>query len=184
MEKYLLDFLPGVIKRFGYSSNGIFFIEVHNFDICNIFFLLRNNFGCQYKVLTDLTAIDFLSSSNSNSGRFCIVYNLLSVSREVRLLVKVFVDDYIVSVVDIFNSANWLEREIWDMFGIFFSNHPDLRRILTDYGFIGHPLRKDFPLSGFFEVRYSESSKRVLYESMEFTQEYRDFEFNNIWRRK
>jgi NADH:ubiquinone oxidoreductase subunit C len=184
MNSYLKVFLPSVIKRSGFGSNGILFVEVRPFDIGKILFFLKNFSGCQYKVLVDLMVIDYLFSPNIYTGltsRFCLIYNLLSISREARLLVKTFINDYTFSVIDIFQSAGWLEREAFDMFGIFFSGHADLRRILTDYGFSGHPLRKDFPLSGFFEVRYSEDKKRILYAPVELVQEYRDFQFNSTW---
>ena len=119
----------------------------------------------------------------SKTQRFEIVYNLLSIQHNSRIRIKTLVDEItpVDSLVEIYNSANWWERETWDMFGIFFSNHPDLRRILTDYGFEGHPLRKDFPLSGFVEVRYDDSEKRVITEPIEMTQEFRYFDFSSPW---
>ena len=112
-----------------------------------------------------------------------MVYNLLSLVHNNRVTVKVMLDDNssIPSVSKVFSSADWWEREIWDLFGIFFSGHPDLRRILTDYGFDGHPLRKDFPLTGYVEVRYDDAQKRVVYEPVKLTQEYRDFDFLSPW---
>ena len=184
MDNCLKIYLPSVIKRSGFGSSDIFFIEVRYFDLCKVLFFLKNFSGCQYKILTDLTAIDYIFSLDiikGLNGRFCLIYNLLSISRKVRLLVKVFIHDFFFSVTAIFKSAGWLEREVWDMFGIFFLGHLELRRILTDYGFSGHPLRKDFPLSGFLEVHYSEGKKRVIYEPLELIQEYRDFKFNCIW---
>lgn len=180
----MVKYLPGVISKIGLDSNGIFFIVVNSFDIVKVLFFLHNNSSFQFKILTDITVIDYIFSPDiiiKSQGRFCVVYNLLSVSRNTRLFVKVFINDYILSVINIYYSANWLEREVYDMYGIFFVKHPDLRRILTDYGFIGFPLRKDYPLSGFFEIRYSESIKRVVYEPLELIQEFRDFKFNNTW---
>ena len=112
-----------------------------------------------------------------------MVYNLLSMTQNSRVRVKLQTDDedQVPSVSSIFSSANWWEREAWDLYGIFFSDHPDLRRILTDYGFIGHPLRKDFPLTGYLEVRYDDEQKRVVYEPVKLTQEYRNFDFLSPW---
>ena len=112
-----------------------------------------------------------------------MVYNLLSLRQNQRLRVKIATDEdtAVNSVVEIFSSANWFEREIWDMYGVFFANHPDLRRILTDYGFEGHPLRKDFPLTGYVEVRYDEEQKRVVYEPVSLVQEFRSFDFMSPW---
>jgi NADH:ubiquinone oxidoreductase subunit C len=184
MNNSLNFFLPGVIKRNGTINGNISFIEVHSFDVGKVLLFLKNFSGYQYKVLIDLTVVDYIFSSNfcmAISGRFCLIYSLLSIVKEFRLVIKIFINDYVFSVIDIFQSAGWLEREAFDMFGIFFSGHTDLRRILTDYGFSGHPLRKDFPLSGFFEIRYSENKKRILYTPVELTQEYRDFQFNSSW---
>lgn len=147
--------------------------------ILPLFFFLRDHTQTQYKLLIDITAVDYPSKEK----RFEIVYNLLSIQYNSRIRIKLFVNDItpIESIVSIYNSANWLERETWDMFGVFFINHPDLRRILTDYGFEGHPLRKDFPLSGFVEVRYDDSEKRVITEPLEITQEFRAFDFASPW---
>jgi NADH dehydrogenase (ubiquinone) Fe-S protein 3 len=143
------------------------------------FTFLKNHTQTQYKVLIDVTAVDY----PSREQRFEVVYNLLSLHHNSRLRIKTSVDEItpVDSLVSLYNSANWWERETWDMFGIFFANHPDLRRILTDYGFEGHPLRKDFPLSGFVEVRYDDSEKRVLTEPLEMTQEFRSFDFASPW---
>ena len=143
------------------------------------FTFLKDHTQTQYKVLIDITAVDY----PSREQRFEVVYNLLSLHHNSRLRIKTSVDEItpVDSLVSLYNSANWWERETWDMFGIFFANHPDLRRILTDYGFEGHPLRKDFPLSGFVEVRYDDSEKRVLTEPLEMTQEFRSFDFASPW---
>ena len=143
------------------------------------FTFLKNHTQTQYKVLIDVTAVDY----PSREQRFEVVYNLLSLHHNSRLRIKTSVDEItpVDSLVSLYNSANWWERETCDMFGIFFANHPDLRRILTDYGFEGHPLRKDFPLSGFVEVRYDDSEKRVLTEPLEMTQEFRSFDFASPW---
>lgn len=140
---------------------------------------LRDDDELAFTQLTDITAVDY----PEREQRFELVYQMLSVTRNerIRLLVAVDEHDIVPSVTDLFMSANWAEREIWDMFGIFFSDHPDLRRLLTDYGFEGHPLRKDFPLTGYVEVRYSEAERRVVYEPTKLVQEFRDFDFLSPW---
>lgn len=142
-------------------------------------FYLKNHVNTQFKMLIDVTAVDY----PSRVSRFQVVYHLLSISYNARIRIKTCVDEVttLSSVTTLYSSAGWWEREVWDMFGIFFSNHPDLRRILTDYGFQGHPLRKDFPLSGFVEVRYDDSEKRVITEPVEMTQEFRYFDFTSPW---
>ena len=142
-------------------------------------FFLRDNESCLFKMLIDILVIDYPEKDK----RFVLIYNLLSLKYNVRLKVKISLDELTVvpSITNIFKAACWMEREVWDMNGVFFENHPDLRRILTDYGFEGHPLRKDFPLSGYTEVRYDDSQKRVISESVEMTQEYRVFNFKSSW---
>lgn len=139
----------------------------------------RDHTGLQYKVLTDVTAVDY----PERSQRFDVVYNRLSVRYGSRLMVKVRVDELqpVPSRTGRFKSANWMERERWDRFGVGVEGHPDLRRILTDYGFEGHPMRKDFPLTGYTEVRYDETLKRVVSEPVELAQEFRAFEYGNPW---
>jgi len=128
-------------------------------------------------MLIDITAVDLLKNDNNN--RFELNYFLLSLNLNFRLRLKVYIDEFmpVPSITSIYKGANWFERETWDMFGIFFSNHPDLRRILTDYGFDGFPFRKDFPQTGYFELRYDDEKKHVLYESIEMSQEFRSFDF-------
>ena len=140
---------------------------------------LRDHVNTQFKCLIDVTAVDF----PERPARFEVVYHLLSPRWNNRLRIKVVADELtpVPSLVRLFPAANWFERETWDMFGVFFADHPDLRRILTDYGFTGHPLRKDFPLSGFTEVRYDYTKKRVVYEPLELSQEFRYFDFNSPW---
>jgi len=140
----------------------------------------RDHTGLQYKVLTDVTGVDY----PERAQRFEVVYNRLSVRYGTRLLVKVRVDELqsVPSRTGRYKSANWMERERWDMFGVGIEGHPDLRRILTDYGFEGHPMRKDFPLTGYTEVRYDEAAKRVVSEPVELTQEFRAFEYGNPWK--
>ncbi len=140
---------------------------------------LRDDQNCQFKILLDVTAVDF----PERDERFEVVYHLLSLKHNQRVRVKLAADEEtpVPSVTEVFNSANWLEREAWDMYGIYFSGHPDLRRLLTDYGFEGHPLRKDFPLTGYVEVRYDEDQKRVVYEPVKLSQEFRSFDFMSPW---
>jgi len=143
---------------------------------------LKNHSNLQFKQLMDLTAIDYPNKLN----RFELMYNFLSITKNNRLILKSFVKSNrsVSSLSSLYNSSIWLEREIWDLFGIFFNHHPDLRRILTDYGFDGFPLRKDFPLTGYVEVRYDDEKKRVLQEPLEVSQEFRVFDFLSPWEKK
>lgn len=143
------------------------------------FKFLKNHVSYQYTVLSCISGVDLIEKSY----RFCISYDLLSLVFNTRLRVKVFVDKIatVKSINSIFINSNWWEREVWDLFGIFFVNHPDLRRILTDYGFEGHPLRKDFPLSGYIELRYDIIKKRMISEPLELSQEFRSFTFEMPW---
>jgi len=140
---------------------------------------LKSDAACQFTTLIDITAVDY----PEREKRFDVVYHLLSMTQNQRIRVKVAVreDDIVPSITSIHPSANWFEREVFDMYGVMFSGHPDLRRILTDYGFRGHPLRKDFPTTGYVEVRYDEVEKRVIYEPVELVQEYRQFDFMSPW---
>ena len=140
---------------------------------------LRDDTSCRFSTLVDITAVDH----PERVARFDVVYHFLSMYRNQRIRVKVAVreDEMVPSIVAIHPSANWFEREVFDMFGILFSGHPDLRRILTDYGFRGHPLRKDFLTTGYVEVRYDEAEKRVVYEPVKLVQEYRQFDFMSPW---
>jgi NADH-quinone oxidoreductase subunit C len=140
---------------------------------------LRDDPQCQFAALMDVCGADY----PEREKRFDVVYHLLSVKQNRRVRVKVQTDEDtpVPSVASVFNSANWFERETWDLYGVFFSDHPDLRRILTDYGFDGHPLRKDFPLTGYVEVRYDDEQGRVVYEPVNLTQEFRSFDFMSPW---
>lgn len=140
---------------------------------------LRDDPECLFKQLTDIAGVDY----PERIKRFDVVYHLLSYQQNARIRVKIETDEDapVPSVNDLFPSANWFEREAWDLYGIYFSGHPDLRRLLTDYGFSGHPLRKDFPLTGFVEVRYSEEQKRVVYEPVKLAQDFRSFDFMSPW---
>ena len=140
---------------------------------------LRKDADCQFSTLVDITAVDY----PSRAKRFDVVYHFLSMyqNQRIRLRVEVREEDMVPSIISVHPSANWFEREVFDMFGILFSGHPDLRRILTDYGFRGYPLRKDFPTTGYTEVRYDEVQKRVVYEPVSLVQEYRQFDFMSPW---
>nr|YP_009647053.1 NADH dehydrogenase subunit 9 [Chloropicon mariensis]QBX98708.1 NADH dehydrogenase subunit 9 [Chloropicon mariensis] len=176
--KHLILTLPGWVKEIQIERNeGCIYVEPEH--VKNILIFLRDHTSCQYKLLVELCGADYPSKEK----RFEVVYELLSVSSNTRLRVKTSVDEFegVSSVSPIFSNALWSERETWDLYGIFFKDHPDLRRILTDYGFEGYPLRKDFPLSGFTEVRYDEASKRVIYEPLEMPQEFRSFDLQTPW---
>ena len=177
-SQYLLKTMPGILNC-TISKNEIC-LNIPVTQLVPVMTFLRYHTNCQYTILSDLCVIDYPTRKN----RFDMVYNLLSIKYNARIRLKVIVNERqaIPSIIPIYQSANWWEREAWDMFGVFFSNHPDLRRILTDYGFEGHPLRKDFPLSGFTEVRYSELDKRVIYEPIGLSQEFRTFNFRNPWK--
>jgi NADH-quinone oxidoreductase subunit C len=140
---------------------------------------LRNDSNCRFEMLIDACGVDY----PEREKRFDVVYNLLSLKHNYRIRVKVPVneDDSVPSLVDLFPAIAWFEREAYDMFGIFFEGNPDLRRILTDYGFEGYPFRKDFPLTGYVEVRYNETQKRVIYEPVHLRQEFRTFDFESPW---
>ena len=141
--------------------------------------VLKTNQKLKFKQLIDITAVDY----PSNEKRFKIVYFLLSHEFNQRIIISSFINDNekVETLTNIFPSANWMEREVFDMYGVVFKNHPDLRRILTDYGFEGHPLRKDFPLTGHNEVRFSEEEKKVVYEKVKLEQDYRNFDYESPW---
>lgn len=147
--------------------------------IVQVLFFLKNNTRCRFTVLSSISGVDY----PNRVDRFEVVYDLLSLEYNTRIRVKTNVNELhpINSATSVYSCANWWEREIWDMYGIFFTNHPDLRRILTDYGFEGFPLRKEFPLTGYVEVRYDETQKRVVCEPIELAQEFRKFDFSSPW---
>lgn len=159
--------------------NGQLVLTTRPNDIVALLTFLRDDEGCRFSQLTDITAVDF----PNRPERFEVVYNLLSMTKNVRIRVKLSVEEGVgvPSACEVFPAANWYEREVWDMYGIFFMYHPDLRRILTDYGFEGHPQRKDFPLTGHVELRYDEDQKRVVYEKVKLNQAYRSFDFLSPW---
>ncbi len=141
---------------------------------------LRDNQQCQFKQLVDICGADY---PDRGEGRFDVVYNLLSLTQNQRIRIKVRADEdkIVPSATSVFSSAGWFERETWDMYGIYFSGNPDLRRILTDYGFDGHPMRKDFPLTGYVELRYDQELRRVVYEPVKLSQDFRAFDFLSPW---
>ena len=148
-------------------------------SLIKVLSFLRDDANCQFKQLMDVCGIDYPAQEK----RFGVVYNLLSLTLNLRVRVKVWTDEDtpVPTATGLFSSANWFEREVWDLYGVYFSEHPDLRRILTDYGFEGHPLRKDFPLTGYVELRYDEEQKRVVYEPVKLTQDFRSFDFLSPW---
>jgi len=158
---------------------GQLFIEIDIEALYSTILYLKTNNKCRFKQLIDITAVDYPEKEK----RFKIVYLLLSHENNLRILVNINIDEKtpVPSITKIFPSANWMEREVFDMYGVFFKDHPDLRRILTDYEFKGYPLRKDFPLTGHTEVRYSEDKKKVIYEPVKLDQEYRHFDFESPW---
>ena len=158
---------------------GQLFIEIDIEALYSTILYLKTNNKCRFKQLIDITAVDYPEKEK----RFKLVYLLLSHENNLRILINIKIDEKtsVPSITKIFPSANWMEREVFDMYGISFKDHPDLRRILTDYGFKGYPLRKDFPLTGHTEVRYSEDKKKVIYEPVKLDQEYRHFDFESPW---
>jgi len=147
--------------------------------IAKVLTFLRDDEKCLFKLLVDICGVDY----PEREQRFEVVYNLLSLKHNRRLRVKLATgeDEPVPSITGVFSTAGWFEREAWDLYGIYFSDHPDLRRLLTDYGFEGHPLRKDFPLTGYVEVRYDNEQKRVVYERVNLRQEFRTFDFESPW---
>lgn len=154
-------------------------VNVAPANIAGLVEFLKTDSNCRFSSLVDITAVDY----PERSKRFDVVYHFLSMYRNhrIRLRLQVREEDMVPSIVEVHPSANWFEREVYDMFGLLFSGHPDLRRILTDYGFRGYPLRKDFPTTGYTEVRYDEVEKRVVYEPVSLVQEYRQFDFMSPW---
>ncbi|XP_011702234.1 PREDICTED: NADH dehydrogenase [ubiquinone] iron-sulfur protein 3, mitochondrial [Wasmannia auropunctata] len=177
--RYINDCLPKYIQQVQLTAGDELELLIAPDGIIPTCTFLKDHHNTQFVSLADITAVDV----PSRQYRFELVYNLLSLRYNSRIRVKTYTDELtpVDSINSIFKAADWYEREIWDMFGVFFSNHPDLRRILTDYGFEGHPLRKDFPLSGYVEVRYDDEHKRIVIEPLELTQEFRKFELAAPW---
>ncbi|PSR71268.1 hypothetical protein PHLCEN_2v12782 [Hermanssonia centrifuga] len=175
---YLTQCLPKFIQQFSVLKDELTLYTAPS-GVIQVLTFLRDHSQCQFKSVMDITAVDF----PEREKRFEIVYNMLSVKFAGRIRVKTYAgeSDAVPSAVEVFRGADWYERETWDLFGVYFNGHPDLRRILTDYGFEGHPLRKDFPLTGYTEVRYDEERKRVVYEPLQLTQAFRNFDAASPW---
>ena len=176
--QYLLDKLGDSILAVEIANIELT-VKVAPESVVKILTFMRDDVNCEYTQLMDICGVDF----PERERRFDVVYHLLSMKQNMRIRVTIETDEVtpVPSICSVFNSAAWFEREAWDLYGIFFSGHPDLRRILTDYGFEGHPLRKDFPLTGYVEVRYDDEQKRVVYEPVKLTQEFRNFDFLSPW---
>ena len=177
-EKQINSELTSKIKKSVIQFRELL-LEIKENDLIEVVQFLKSNEECKFRQLIDIAGVDYPEEEK----RFNLVYLFLSHEKNIRikLLIKFDTDQVIQSITKIFPSANWMEREVFDMYGIKFKNHPDLRRILTDYGFKGHPLRKDFPITGFNEVRYSEKQKKVIYEPVKLEQNYRNFDFESPW---
>ena len=178
LEKKINSELTTKIKESKIKHNQLY-VTINSEDLLDVILLLKTNKNIKFRQLIDITAVDY----PENQKRFKIVYLLLSHEFNQRIILSYFIseNEKISSLTKIFPSANWMEREVFDMYGIKFNDHPDMRRILTDYGFEGHPLRKDFPLTGHNEVRYSEDKKKVIYEPVKLEQNYRNFDYESPW---
>lgn len=177
--KYIAECLPKYVQKVQLTAGNELEVLVGSEAVIPVLQFLKDHHSAQFVNLVDIAGMDV----PSRPFRFEIIYNLLSLRYNSRIRVKTYTDELtpVDSACDLFKAANWYEREIWDMYGVFFANHPDLRRILTDYGFEGHPFRKDFPLSGYVEVRYDDEQKRVVVEPLELAQEFRRFELSAPW---
>ena len=162
-----------------YIKHNQIYLSINENDILDVLLFLKSNSETKFRQLIDITAVDY----PENDKRFKLVYLLLSHENNLRLIINFEIkeNEVVSSLTSIFPSSNWMEREVFDMYGIEFKNHPDLRRILTDYGFEGHPLRKDFPLTGHIEARYSEEQKKVINEPVKLEQNYRNFDYESPW---
>ena len=178
LEKFVSSELTSKIIDSSIALNELI-VTTSTEELLNVLKFLKFNENCKFRQLIDIAGVDY----PGDEKRFNLVYLLLShhYNLRIKVLIKFETNKQIPSITKLYPSANWMEREVFDMYGIQFKNHPDLRRILTDYGFKGHPLRKDFPLTGFNEVRYSEKEKKVIYEPVNLEQEYRDFDFSSPW---
>ena len=179
LEKLINSELSTKIKGSKIKHNQIY-LNISDVDLIDVMLFLKTNKSTKFKQLIDITAVDYIEKEK----RFKIVYLLLSHEFNHRIQVDFSINenDLVSTLVSLFPAANWMEREVFDMYGIKFKDHPDLRRILRDYGFVGHPLRKDFPLTGHTEVRYSETEKKVIYEDVKLEQNYRNFDFESPWK--
>jgi len=177
--KYVAECLPKFVQKVQLACGNELELLISPEGIIPTLQFLKDHHNCQFTNLADLAGMDV----PSRPYRFEIIYNLLSLRFNSRIRVKTYTDELtpIDSAMEIHKAANWYEREVWDMYGVFFANHPDLRRILTDYGFEGHPQRRDFPLTGYVEVRYDDEQKRVVVEPLELAQEFRKFDLSSPW---
>ncbi|XP_034536837.1 NADH dehydrogenase [ubiquinone] iron-sulfur protein 3, mitochondrial [Notolabrus celidotus] len=177
--EYVSEMMPKYVQQVQVTCYNELEVMIHPDGVIPVLTFMRDHTNAQFRNMIDLTAVDIPSRQN----RFEIVYSLMSLRYNTRIRIKTYTDELtpVDSAVSVHKAANWYEREVWDMFGVFFANHPDLRRILTDYGFEGHPFRKDFPLSGYVEVRYDDEMKRVVAEPVELSQEFRKFDLNTPW---
>ena len=178
VEQVINSELTSKIRKTSIIFNELL-IETNVDDLIEVIIFLKSNDKLKFKQLIDIAAVDYPEEEK----RFKLVYLLLSheMNRRIKISINFEIEKKISTMTKVYPSANWMEREVFDMYGIEFVNHPDLRRILTDYDFEGHPLRKDFPLTGFNEVRYSEKEKKVIYEPVKLEQNYRDFDFESPW---
>ena len=178
LEKFINSELTSKINNSFIKHNNIY-LNIDHGELIDVISFLKTNNETKFRQLIEITAVDYPEKEN----RFKMVYLLLSHEHNKRIIIDYTIKetDIIHSLTSIFPSANWMEREVFDMYGIKFKDHPDLRRILTDYGFVGHPLRKDFPLTGHNEVRYSEDEKKVIYEPVKLEQNYRNFDYESPW---
>lgn len=178
LGEYIAAALPGAVSATE-VQHGELILHAEAQKIAGVLQFLREDVNCQFKLLLDICGVDY----PEREKRFDVVYHLLSLTHNSRVRVKLMTDEAtpVPSATSIFSSAGWWEREAWDLYGIFFADNADLRRILTDYGFEGHPMRKDFPLTGYVEVRYDDEQKRVVYEPVKLTQEFRNFDFLSPW---
>ena len=174
----IVSALPGAAIDHAVAFNQLT-VAVHAAKIVSVARFLRDDPGCRFVNIIDITAVDY----PGREKRFDVIYHLLSpwLNHRIRVRIRTDPENPVDSVVGVFPAANWFEREAYDLYGILFEGHPDLRRLLTDYGFEGHPLRKDFPLTGFVEVRYDDQLKRVVYEPVKLMQDYRSFDFLSPW---
>lgn len=178
LGNFIADALPAEVIETRVETSELIVLARRE-NIAKVLMFLRDDSACLFKVLVDVCGVDY----PEREQRFEVVYNLLSLRHNQRARVKVTTDEDtpVPSAVQVYSAAGWFERETWDLYGVMFSDHPDLRRIMTDYGFEGHPLRKDFPLTGYVEVRYDDEQKRVVYEPVQLTQDFRSFDFMSPW---
>ena len=178
LADYIAEKMVNLVSGYVFEKDELVFTAKAD-DALRVLKFLRDDKECQFTTLIDVCGVDY----PDRPARFDVVYNLLSLRQNNRVRVKIAVEDdqQVQSAVDLFSAAGWFEREVWDMYGVPFAGNPDLRRILTDYGFDGHPQRKDFPLTGYVELRYDEEKKRVVYEPVKLTQDFRKFDYLSPW---